>query len=208
MMIDFVEWLGYAASLIVLVSLLMSSVKRLRWINLAGSLAFAVYGFLVGALPVGFMNLGIVVINIYFLFQMYTKKDYFTLLPTSDMSYFNHFMGSYKSDIKQYMSVDENLDDAHHVRLFILRNTVPAGVVVAKTKDLETLEILIDYVTPTYRDFKMGQFLYRDQKLYFTNLGYKRLISKPGTEKHESYLKRMGFVLESINQESFYVKTL
>lgn len=207
-MIDFVEWLGYAASLIVLVSLLMSSVKRLRWINLAGSLAFAVYGFLVGALPVGFMNLGIVVINIYFLFQMYTKKDYFTLLPTSDMSYFNHFMGSYKSDIKQYMSVDENLDDAHHVRLFILRNTVPAGVVVAKTKDLETLEILIDYVTPTYRDFKMGQFLYRDQKLYFTNLGYKRLISKPGTEKHESYLKRMGFVLESINQESFYVKTL
>jgi hypothetical protein len=139
---------------------------------------------------------------------MYTKKDYFTLLPTSDMSYFNHFMGSYKSDIKQYMSVDENLDDAHHVRLFILRNTVPAGVVVAKTKDLETLEILIDYVTPTYRDFKMGQFLYRDQKLYFTNLGYKRLISKPGTEKHESYLKRMGFVLESINQESFYVKTL
>jgi hypothetical protein len=117
-------------------------------------------------------------------------------------------MGSYKSDIKQYMSVDENLDDAHHVRLFILRNTVPAGVVVAKTKDLETLEILIDYVTPTYRDFKMGQFLYRDQKPYFTNLGYKRLISKPGTEKHESYLKRMGFVLESINQESFYVKTL
>jgi hypothetical protein len=95
-MINFVEWLGYAASLIVLVSLLMSSVKRLRWINLAGSLAFAVYGFLVGALPVGFMNTGIVLINVYFLFQMYTKKDYFTLLPTSDVTYFNHFIESFK----------------------------------------------------------------------------------------------------------------
>jgi hypothetical protein len=207
-MIDFIEWLGYAASLIVLVSLLMSSVKRLRWINLAGSLAFAVYGFLVGALPVGFMNTGIVLINLYFLFQMYTKKDYFTLLPTTDMSYFNHFIDSYTSDIKKFMWVDENIDDASHVKLFILRNTVPAGVVVAKTKDSQTLEILIDYVTPTYRDFKMGQFLYRDQKSYFTERGYKRLISKPGTEKHESYLKRMGFVLESLNQESFYVKTL
>lgn len=207
-MINMIEWLGYAASLIVLVSLLMSSVKRLRWINLMGSLAFAVYGFLVGALPVGFMNTGIVLINLYFLFQMYTKKDYFTLLPTHDESYFNHFMESYHSDIKQFMSIDERIDHSNMVKLFILRNTVPAGVVVAKMKDSETLEILIDYVTPTYRDFKMGQFLYRDQKSFFINQGYKRLVSKPGTEKHESYLKRMGFVEEEIKQESFYVKTL
>lgn len=207
-MINIVEWLGYAASLIVLISLLMSSVKRLRWINLAGSLAFAVYGFLVGALPVGFMNLGIVIINIYFLFQMYTKKDYFTLLPTSDITYFNHFIENYQSDIKQFMWLDENIDDASYIKLFILRNTIPAGVVVAQIKDQETLEILIDYVTPTYRDFKMGQFLYRDQKAYFVNQGYKRLISKSGTKKHEFYLKRMGFVLEELNQESFYVKTL
>jgi hypothetical protein len=106
------------------------------------------------------------------------------------------------------MWLDENVSDQSYMKLFILRNTVPAGVVVCKTKDQETLEILIDYVTPTYRDFKMGQFLYRDQKPYFTNLGFKRLISKPGTEKHEAYLKRMGFVLEQLKQESYYVKTL
>lgn len=61
---DYKEWLGYIASLIVLISLLMSSVKKLRWINLLGSLTFAVYGFLINALPVAVMNAGIVGINI------------------------------------------------------------------------------------------------------------------------------------------------
>lgn len=207
-MISFVEWLGYAASLIVLVSLLMSSVKRLRWINLLGSLAFAVYGFLLGALPVGIMNTGIVLINLYFLYQMYTKKDYFTLLPTTDMSYYRHFIETYRSDIEAFMTLDGNLEDEQHLKLFILRNTVPAGIVVAKKKDKDTLEIVIDYVTPTYRDFKMGNFLYRDQKSYFTDFGFKRLVSRPGNDKHQAYLKRMGFILESLNQEPYYVKTL
>ncbi|WP_138417511.1 YgjV family protein [Aquibacillus sediminis] len=71
MNIDWLEWLGYLASFIVLVSLLMSNILKLRWINLLGSGLFSLYGFLIGALPVGFMNLGIVFINIYYLVQLY-----------------------------------------------------------------------------------------------------------------------------------------
>jgi hypothetical protein len=41
----YLEYIGYVASLIVLISLLMSSVKRLRWINMIGSLIFGAYGF-------------------------------------------------------------------------------------------------------------------------------------------------------------------
>ena len=156
---DFYEILGYVASLIVLVSLLMSSVKRLRWINLMGSLVFAVYGFLIGAIPVGVMNTGIVMINIYYLFQMYLKKDYFTLLVSKDTTYFDHFIQFYKEDIQEFINVKEDISDAKFVKLFILRNTVPAGVVVGKELDSKTFEILIDYVTPQYRDFKIGRFL-------------------------------------------------
>ena len=61
------DYLGYAASLIVLISLLMSSIKKLRWINLAGALLFGIYGFMIQSLPTGFMNLGIVIIDIYYL---------------------------------------------------------------------------------------------------------------------------------------------
>lgn len=68
------EFLGYIASFIILVSLLMSSIVKLRWINLLGSAIFSVYGFLIGALPVAFMNLCISLINIYYLIKIYHKK--------------------------------------------------------------------------------------------------------------------------------------
>ena len=38
--------------MIIVVSLLMSSIIKLRWINLAGALIFCVYGFLINAAPV------------------------------------------------------------------------------------------------------------------------------------------------------------
>ena len=202
MMPGLLEWLGYVASLIVLISLLMSSVKRLRWINLAGSLLFAVYGFLIGALPVGFMNAGIVMINVFYLVQMYAKKDYFNLLPIKEASYYDHFMNSHITDMRSFMDVENHLEDDKYVKIFILRNTVPAGVVVGIAKDKKTFEILVDYVTPAYRDFKIGKFLYEDQKDYFINQGYQTLITKPGNLKHQSYLKKMGFV--SKDNEYFF----
>ena len=89
---SWVEWVGYVASLIVLISLVMSSVKRLRWINLSGSLIFAVYGILISSYPVAAMNLGIVLVNSYYLYQIYSKKDLFELIPVQDDAYFEHFI--------------------------------------------------------------------------------------------------------------------
>lgn len=197
------EWLGYIASLIVLVSLLMSSVKKLRWINMIGSLVFAVYGFIISAYPVAVMNLGIVIINSYYLYQMYTKKDYFTLLQVHDDSYFKAFAQAYEKDMKQFMSVDGVLDNRFYKRYFVLRNTNPAGIIVGSRID-DTFEIMIDYVTPTYRDFKIGVFLFRDQKHYFQEQGINVMISNPGSELHQRYLKRMGFVQQSDGK--FYLK--
>lgn len=192
-MIDYKEIIGYVASLVVLISLLMSSVKKLRWINMIGSVVFAVYGFLIGAIPVAVMNLGIVCINLYYLYQMYSKKDYFTLLPLNDALYFQNFLDFHKDDIQSFMKVEDTYLDEQYLKLFILRNTVPAGLVVGKKVDKETFEILIDYVTPSYRDFKIGNFLYEDQKHIFTERGFNKLVTKPGNEKHQSYLIKMGF---------------
>lgn len=201
---SWLEILGYVASLIVLISLVMSSVKRLRWINLIGSMVFAVYGFLIGALPVAIMNLGIVLINSYYLYTMYTTKDYFKLLAVSEMSYFNVFVNTYEKDMKHFMAFDETLDDPSLERLFILRNTIPAGLVVGKRNN-QTFEILVDYVTPQYRDFKVGYFFYEGQQAFFKEKGITRLISKPGNEHHQRYLSKMGFKEDG---HGWYIKTL
>ncbi len=69
-----VETLGFIASFIVLISLLMSSIKLLRWINLVGAILFACYGILISSVPTIFMNFGIVFINIFYLSKIYSTK--------------------------------------------------------------------------------------------------------------------------------------
>jgi len=72
--ISWIEWFGYFASLLVAVSLLMTSTVKLRWFNLAGSICFAYYGFVIGAIPVAVINLTVVFINIYHLYRIYNTK--------------------------------------------------------------------------------------------------------------------------------------
>jgi len=203
------DWIGYIASSIVLLSLLMKSVKRLRWINLAGALVFAVYGFLIGALPVGLMNGGIVMINIYYLYQMYARNDFFTLLEsTNDTDYFNYFMQFHESSIVKYMDLPDDLSSEQHIKLYVLRNTVPAAVLVLKVIDQKHLQVLIDYATPAYRDFKTGLFVYDQQKDFFLQKGYEKLISTCSSQKHKKYLIRMGFIQSLKDGQEVYEKNL
>lgn len=67
----YVEWLGYAAMAIVLVSFLMKSVNKLRLINALGCLLFIAYGFLLQPLskPIIITNVAILVINVFHVFK-------------------------------------------------------------------------------------------------------------------------------------------
>ena len=73
------EIIGYVASLLVAVSLMMRSVLKLRVINLLGAAVFTLYGLLIGAYPVAVMNLFIVLIDLYYLREFITSKSYFSL---------------------------------------------------------------------------------------------------------------------------------
>lgn len=68
------EWIGYFAAALVVVSFLVSSkVRVIRTINLLGSSAFVLYGFLLNiTLPIIIPNAFIAIIQIYYLV---IKKD-------------------------------------------------------------------------------------------------------------------------------------
>ena len=61
------EFVGYLASALVVLSLTMASVVRLRIISLCGSIAFLVYGLLIESVPIVITNVSIAAINIWFL---------------------------------------------------------------------------------------------------------------------------------------------
>ncbi|MCG9713898.1 YgjV family protein [Shewanella insulae] len=65
------EWVGYLASVVVAISLMMSNIKKLRWWNLIGAGLFVAYGLAIGALPVALVNFFIVLIDIFYLVKLY-----------------------------------------------------------------------------------------------------------------------------------------
>ena len=69
--ISWVEWIGYMAMAIVLISFLMKSVIKLRIVNALGGLLFVIYGFLLEpvSLPIILTNTAIICIHIYYLFK-------------------------------------------------------------------------------------------------------------------------------------------
>lgn len=203
------EWIGYVASLIVLISLLMSSLKKLRWINLGGALLFGLYGFMIGSIPTGLMNVGIVIIDIFYLARMYTSKEFFRVLPIErDTEYLEGFLEFYKSDIATFTDTSKIDFDAAVVKLYILRNMNPAGIFVCNEFDKKTLEITLDYVIPMFRDFKMGHFIFERQKLYFLGKGYDRFVVFTDNLHHIKYLKKMGFVETKVKTKICYIKSI
>lgn len=176
-----------------------------------GSTLFSIYGFLIGALPVGFMNMGIAIINVYYLVKIYQgKKEYFKLLPIEDSpQYFNHFINFYKTELEKYgFKTRFHLTD-YPIRFFILRDMVPAGVFLASKHDETTLHVDLDFVTPEYRDFKTGMYIYEHSKDIFLNQGYHHLISYTNNPAHINYLTKVGFeAVEDQKGKKYFKKTI
>ena len=195
------EWIGYAASLIVAISLVMSSIVKFRWINLLGSALFAAYGFLIQAWPVCFFNSAIVFINLYFLYKIYSRKDEFKIIKTSDKeSLLHEFVNFNKKEIEKISpDFDFNLSDKEY-NYFITRNMVLVGLFLAHKESSRILCIDLDFVTPQYRDFKNGAFLYNSLQSSFEKSGIDTIKAIAKTNAHANYLKEMGFKSEDNHQ--------
>ena len=187
------ELIGYFGSLLVVVSLLMSSVIKLRIINTLGSLIFCVYAMVIRSYPTAVMNAALVAINIYFLIKLTNKSKAFTLLSVStDDASADHILSRYGDDIKKYFpDFEERKTEAN--KIFIAFNEdIVAGITTGKSEG-DSILLLTDYSTPSYRDLKLGGFVYEKLK----EMGYKELRYDGNNETHIGYLKKMGFTEEN-----------
>ncbi len=67
--ITFTDWIGYIASILLIISFMMKNVKTLRIINSFGCAFFIYYGILLGNdLPIIITNGFIISFNLYYLF--------------------------------------------------------------------------------------------------------------------------------------------
>lgn len=198
------ELIGYVASLLVAISLMMSNIIQLRIVNMIGAAIFSVYGVLIGSIPVAAMNGFIVLVNIYYLTQIYSAVEYFQILKVSPHSeYLKAFLNFYQDQINIFQPGFYSKGREDDFNIFVLRDMVPAGLLVGNLQNGDTLMVELDFVVPQYRDFKIGTFLFEENRSYFKDKGIKHIEAEPGTEKHNEYLEEMGFKLES-NEETYY----
>jgi len=197
-----VEILGYLASALVAVSLMMKAIVKLRIINLIGSVFFTVYGIIIGAYPVACVNGFVAFINIYYLFEIFTAKEYFCILEVKpDSDYLKMFLNYHLQDITKYITTF-TLDQVDKCNVFfVLRNSIPAGLVCFENRDNKTVFVKLDYVIPGYRDFKTGNFVY-NKILKERNI--LKIYSSSENKVHQQYLKKMGFEKTTFNQKTVY----
>lgn len=199
----FVELFGYAASVLVAVSLMMSAIVKLRIINLIGATCFSTYGFLIGAYPVAFLNGFIALVDIYYLIEIFSAKEYLRVLRIkSNSEYLAYFLDYHKKDIKKFMPGFSFAPADNWDIEFILRNTVPAGLVCSEYIDPENIYIKLDYAIPGYRDFKTSKYVFDKIR---SEGKIKRIYSDPGNKHHEKYLRKMGFVKTELNGKPVYL---
>lgn len=196
-----VEALGYVASALVILSLTMRSVVRLRIISLCGSTTFFVYGLLIGSPPVMVTNGCIAVINLWFLRQEFfvgaaNRHDLGVSTIRPDSPFLTDFVEYHATDIGRFQP-DFHMPAGDDVMsLLLTRDGLPAGLIVGRRQGDE-LTIDLDYVLREHRDSRLGHWVFGPGAQVFRSAGLRRLRASASTEVHEKYLRRVGFTRAS-----------
>ncbi|MBR0372907.1 MAG: YgjV family protein [Mogibacterium sp.] len=183
------ELFGYLGSVVILVSMLMTSVVRLRVINMIGSVIFTTYAILIHSFPTAFLNGCLVLVNIYQLWRLrHTTRNYEVLRLDAGEGFAAWFVNLYRDDIRRYFPTFEPEQAVGAEGFAVFYENQAAGLLLGKRRGGD-FDILIDYATPAYRDCSVGTHLY--SQLPACNVA--RLVCKTGGPEHIPYMQKMGF---------------
>ena len=192
------EVIGYCGTILVVLSMMMTSVVKLRIINICGSILSMTYAVITNTWPIVLMNAALIIINVIQLIRSFRRSLNFNYrkVLTNDLS-FKHFMEIYKFDIEKYFG-EISISDKEEAYLVYI-DTELAGVLVGN-KENDCFNVSIDYAIPKFRDMSIGKYVYPKLKEYDINL----ISQSSGVKKHNKYLLSMGYVLNN----NYYIKKL
>jgi hypothetical protein len=185
--------IGYVASVLIGISMMMKSVRRLRVFNGIGAFVFVIYGILIKAYPVAILNALVVIIDTYYFTKMLKRKDFFTVMEVDpDSTYLKFFLDFNKTVIQTFFPKFKYAPKPGDLIFFILRDTIPAGLVIVRPEK-HTGHVLLDYALKNYRDFKIGSFIFDDNSDVLLDRGITDLVTKGEDPIHTKYLRQMNF---------------
>lgn len=190
--LDLVGWLGSA---LLIYSVMQARVLRFRVLNLVACIVLAGFNAVLSIWPMVAMNVALCAINAWHIRALVrTRHDaatYEVLEVETQDAYLRHVLRVHKADILKYQP-DFVWDGTAHseVAFLIQRGDETVGVVLLREVGDGTAQVVLDYVTPRFRDFSPGEFVWR-QSPTLRDRGFVRVLSSP--RMVDPYYGRLGF---------------
>lgn len=203
-------YLGYLATLLLALGLIVNNDIKFRWLNAGGCLAFIIYGTVLNAIPVILTNGILLVINIFYLYKIYNRKELFEIIEFTPGSILvDRFLSFYQSDIAAFFPDFKREQLEGNLNFVVLRDLVIANIFSVTISENGKAEVRINYTVSKYRDYKVGRFIFDKEKQYLLSKGVNKLVySKVSHRNHEKFLNVMGFSKELVNSRECYVKNI
>lgn len=186
----YLEIFGYVGTALVILSMMMTSVVKLRILNICGSAISMTYAIIGGAWPIVVLNASLILINAFHLIRAFKQKKVFGHIVTcAEDASFKYLLSYYKSDIEKFFpqyNTDECCDEEVHI---VYIDGEAAGVLTG-TRSGDILRVSLDYAIPKYRDLQVANYLF--PKLH--SEGISAVTTTAGNEMHDKYLRQLGFV--------------
>jgi hypothetical protein len=190
------DLLGWGGSALLVGSLLQVRVLRFRVLNLVACLTLIVFNGLLEIWPMVAMSVALSAVNVWIIVSLireHNDEDAFEVLETKpDDSYLQHVLSVHAQDIARFQPDFDPSRIGHtsgSVAYLVQKGDETVGVVVIEIEG-HTAFVLLDYVTPRYRDFSPGEFVWRRSGMLIGK-GIRRVVSPP--HMVGAYYGRVGF---------------
>jgi hypothetical protein len=190
-----IQALGWAGSSLLIFSLLQQRVLRFRLRNLTASCTLIVFNAMLHVWPMVAMNTVTAGINIWMITKLLRERGdesvYEVVAVGPDESYLQHFLKVQGADIRRHFpQFDANALGSGRSAYLVERGNETVGVVVVRDAGDGVARVELDYVTPRFRDFSPGEFVYRSSGL-FRGKGIRQIVTPPCMGN--PYYSRLGF---------------
>jgi hypothetical protein len=187
--------LGWAGSALLVFSLMQARVLRFRVLNLVACVILVVFNAILEIWPMVAMNVVLSAINLWFLRKLLAERHdekAFAVLEVSPADeYLRHVLRVHQADMLKHQP-DLLWDGAAPGRraFLVLHGDETVGVVLAREEADGVLQIELDWVSPRFRDFAPGEFVWRRSEV-LREQGLRRVVSPPAMVA--PYYDRIGF---------------
>lgn len=189
------EVVGWVGSALLVWSLLQSRILRLRAINLVGCAVLIIYNGVNEIWPMLGLNIVLGGINIWQLRKLIsTRHDDATyevveVEPSGELLL--RLLDRHREDVRRFNpGIDLTGPEGERMAFLVVSGDEMVGVVVVRDAGAGVAELVLDYVTPKYRDFTPGEFVFRRSGV-FADRGFIKVVTPPGMVS--PYYGQVGF---------------